>query len=140
MNDKDKQLSSSQLQSDPLFEELNEDITYPQKGIVDIDRRLEQIEKMVDVAQEVAGQAIKSWENNQKRKANNQQKELLIKNDQHKRITWILTSILTAIFILCLISMFMKQYDLTKLILNSSLAIAAGAGLSTFVQNKNKDK
>ena len=140
IENKNKTESSSHLNEGKGSNDVEEVNIYPQKKITDIDRRLENIEKMMGVAENVAEKAIETWENNQKRKSENELKDLLYRNEQHKRTGNILIGIILAIFILCLVSMFMKQFDLVKLILSSSLAVGAGAGLTSFLQRRSKEK
>jgi hypothetical protein len=56
---------------------------------------------------------------------------------QHKRTVKLIAVFLLIIFTLCLVSLFLNQFELVKWILSSSFAVGAGAGITNFLK-KNK--
>lgn len=134
------------MESDQLVPKEPEVLT---AQIERIDTRLRQIEKIAETVEaisktglEAATKYIES-QTEAKRLATTSaeaqhQKELDHQDIKHKRNTQLLAGILAGIFILVLVSMYMQQYDLVKIILGSSLAVAAGAGLSNIFKSNPK--
>lgn len=108
-------------------------------GIVEIDQRLKNIEKIVDVVKHVSDRAVESWNKNLEQKTQQAEKEAALVDAQHRRSTMVLVYVISTILILCLVSLFKEQYELVKIIIGSSLALGAGAGMSAFFKTGRRD-
>lgn len=104
--------------------------------LVSFDHRLQNIEKITNTIDNVAGKALESWTHYLEQKNESEKREIETHNMQHKRASRILLTSIVLVFILLMVSIFKEQYDLVKIILGSSLALAAGAGLSTAFKTK----
>lgn len=99
--------------------------------LVSFDQRLQNIEKITNTIDNVAGKALESWTHYLEQKNESQKREIETHNTQHKRASLILLTSIILVFVLLMVAMFKEQYNLVKIILGSSLALAAGAGIST---------
>lgn len=105
--------------------------------LVSFDQRLQNIEKITNTIDNVAGKALESWTHYLEQKNESQKREIETHNTQHKRASLILLTSIVLVFVLLMVAMFEEQYDLVKIILGSSLALAAGAGISTAFKARN---
>ena len=110
-----------------------QDKSYP---IVEIDKRLTNIERAIESFENIASDAITTWSNN-KQQQNELEKEKDKLNDiQHKRVTNLVMMMIIVIFVLTLLSLLYKEYEFVKWILSSSFAVGAGAGITSFIKKK----
>lgn len=108
--------------------------------MVEIDQRLKSVEQIVEVVKHVSDKAVDSWSKYLEQKSQQAEKELALTDAQHKRSSGVMVYVISVIFILCVISLLKEQYDLVKLIIGSSLAVGAGAGLNTLFKGKRSEK
>lgn len=119
----------------------DKELVVPQRTeIVEIDQRLRNVEQIVDVVKHVSDKAVDSWSKYLEQKAQQAEKELALADAQHKRSSGVMVYVISVVFILCIISLFKEQYELVKLIIGSSLAVGAGAGLHTLFKGKQSEK
>jgi hypothetical protein len=104
--------------------------------LVSFDQRLTNIEKITSTIDHVADKALESWSHYLAQKNESEKREIETHNIQHKRASQILLISIVLVFSLLMVSIFKEQYDLVKMILGSSLALAAGAGLSTVFKTR----
>jgi len=104
--------------------------TIDKKDINLIDQRLKNVEHIANTIDNVSEKALESWTHYLEQKNEQEKRETENHNIQHKRASQILAVSIVLVFILLITSIFKEQYELVKIILGSSLAIAAGAGLS----------
>jgi len=71
------------------------------------------------------------WSESQKRRAEGEEHSRELEDSQHLRACWVLVYACALVFGLAALSLWKDQYELVRLILSSSLALAAGAGLTT---------
>lgn len=105
--------------------------------LVSFDQRLTNIEKITNTVDHVADKALESWSHYLGQKNESEKREIETRNIQHKRASQILLVSIILVFTLLMVSIFKDQYDLVKIILGSSLALAAGAGLSSAFKTRN---
>lgn len=104
--------------------------------LISFDQRLQNIEKITSTIDNVTGKALESWAHYLEQKNESHKREIETQNTQHKRASYILLTSIVLVFILLMSAMLKGQYDLVKIILGSSLALAAGAGISTAFMSK----
>lgn len=113
------------------------EISLPSKTeIVEIDQRLRNVEQIVDVVKHVSDKAVDSWSKYLEQKSQQADKELALADAQHKRSSVVMAYVISVVFILCVIALFKDQYELVKIIIGSSLAVGAGAGIRTLFRGK----
>ncbi len=124
------------------------------KDVVEINYELERINDKVQNIERIAGtiesladSGLKSWEKylqqkdeREKREAELKrlvhEKEIEAEDKKHKRAVTILGGSILIVFILLLTAMLIAQYDLVKVILSSTLAVAGGAGITTMFKKE----
>ena len=104
--------------------------------IVSLDARLQNVEKIANTIDNVAGKALESWSHYLEQKNEQEKREIETHNIQHKRASLILVISIILVFALIMVAILKEQYELVKIILGSSLALAAGAGLTTVFKGR----
>lgn len=114
-----------------------------------INEKVQSIERIASTVESLADSGLKSWDKYLQQKDEREKREAILKRQlhekeiesedkKHKRSTFILGSLIAVVFILLLSALIVKQYDLVQIILNSTLAVAGGAGItSMFKKGKN---
>lgn len=113
-----------------------------------MDNRLKQIEKIAETVESITEKGLEAATKYLENKAETDrcaaetknaqhQREIELQDKQHKRSTIVLSLIVSIVFVLIIVSMYMQQFELVKIILNSSLAVAGGAGLSSIFRRSN---
>lgn len=105
----------------------------------EIDLRLNNLEKLYDMVKDVSETAAESLDKYLEQKAGSEERAHKLEDRQHRRASWVVGYVITIIFALSVVSLLKEQFDLVKLILTSSFAVAAGAGLTT-VLRRSKGK
>jgi len=117
--------------------------------IESLDSRLKQIEKIAETVESITKGGLEAatkyleskaeTERQAAEKANAQhQREIELSDRQHKRSVIVLSLIVLSVFTLVTICMFMGQFELVKIILGSSLAVAGGAGMTNLFRGGRK--
>ncbi len=94
-----------------------------------MERRLVNIERIAESFENVAAQAVELGKKYFELKADEQRASLETEDKQHKRSTQTILILVGAVFAFCLVALVMHQNDLVKTVFQSSIAVAAGAGL-----------
>ncbi len=105
---------------------------------VEIAKRLENVEKVVDVIEHLSARAADSWKHYLQEKATSDEKAQILDDRQNKRAVFIVCYSITSVGALCILALWKDQYELVKLILSSSLALAAGAGVTSVWKKSRK--
>ena len=103
---------------------------------LEVSRRLQNIERLIETVGQVADKGVESWAQSQIRKAEGEEHARNLEDTQHRRVCSVLVYSSTLVFGLAAFSLWKDQYELVRLILSSSLAVAAGAGLSSLFKTK----
>ena len=114
-----------------------------------LDSRLKQIEKIAETVESIAENGFAAATKYLESKAEKDRKEAEAADEQHqreielqdklhKRSVVVLSLIVVVVFILVVIAMVMGQFDLVKIILGSSLAVAGGAGIAGLFRGRGK--
>ena len=101
----------------------------------EMDVRLRNLEKLYDVVKHVSDSAVESFNEYLEQKTESEMRASQLEDKQHRRASVILGYTITAVFALCIVAVLKEQFELVKLVLTSSFAVAAGAGLSTVIRN-----
>jgi len=64
------------------------------------------------------------------------QREVDLQDKLHKRSVVVLFGVVSLVFVLLIYAMVLKEFDLVKIILGSSLAVAGGAGIANLFKGK----
>jgi hypothetical protein len=108
--------------------------------MVEIDKRLKNVEQIVDIVKHVSSKAVDSWTKYLEQKSQQAQKESFLADAQHQRAIKVLAYLVSLIFILTVIALFQHQYELVQIIIGSSLGVAAGAGIRSIFKGKIDSK
>lgn len=114
-----------------------------------LDNRVRQIEKIAETIEKVTASAVDVATKYIESKAEKDRKDTEVadaqhqretetQDKQHKRTMMVLTMVIGMIFCLVVISLLKNQFDLVKVILGSSLAVAGGAGLAGMLRKSSK--
>jgi hypothetical protein len=101
-----------------------------------VSRRLQNIEQLIETIRQVADKGVESWSQSQIRKAEGEEHARNLEDAQHRRACWVLAYLSALVCGLAAFSLWKDQYELVRLILSSSLAVAAGAGLTSIFRAK----
>jgi hypothetical protein len=111
----------------------------PEKNkLTEIDTRIHNLEKLYDTIENVMEGAIDTYNKYLIQKTESEKQSQTFEDNQHKRGSWVIVYALTVIIVFCVFCLFKEQYELIKLILTSSFAVGAGAGLSSIWSKKSK--
>ncbi|NOR44460.1 MAG: hypothetical protein GQ534_02650 [Candidatus Delongbacteria bacterium] len=113
--------------------------------------KVQNIERVTKTIETLAEHGFESWNNYLKQKNEREkreseltrhvhEKEVETEDKKHKRSVVILGGTIAVFFILIITAMILEQYDLVKIIINSSLAIAAGAGVGSMFRKEKKEE
>jgi len=105
-----------------------------------VDRRLQNIEQLIATVGQVADKGVESWSESQRRKIQGEEHARTLEDVQHRRVCWVLAYLCALVFALAALSLWESQYELVRLILSSSLAVAAGAGLTSLFKGKRQSE
>lgn len=104
-------------------------------------KRLQNIEQLIETVRQVADKGVEAWSQSLKLKAESEEHARTVEDGQHRRVCWLLAYACALVVGLASFSLLKGQYELVRLILSSSLALAAGAGLnSLFRPEKSSGK
>jgi hypothetical protein len=101
-------------------------------------RRIANIEKFVETIEHVADKGVETWSQHLANKLAGDDQARKLEDKQHLRTCWVLVYACTLLFGLSAICLFKGQSELVKLIFDSSLAVAAGAGLTSILRTNPK--
>ena len=114
-----------------------------------LDNRLKQIEKIAETVESITEKGLAAATKYLESKAETErqeavaanaqhQREIELQDKQHKRSVLVLSLTVLVVFTLVVIAMFMGQFDLVKIILGSSVAVAGGAGIANLFRGRSK--
>lgn len=114
-----------------------------------LDTRLKQIERIAGTVESIAENGfaaatkyLESKAETERKQAEAEdaqhQREIELQDRLHKRSVVVLSLIVFVVFVLVITAMFMGQFELVKIILGSSLAVAGGAGMAGLFRGKPK--
>ena len=127
----------------------SKDITEINYELERINEKVQSIERIASTVESLADSGLKSWDKYLQQKDEREKREAVLKrqihekeiqsdDDKHKRSTYILGGLIAVVFILLISALIVEQYALVQVILNSTLAVAGGAGITTmFKKGKN---
>jgi hypothetical protein len=104
--------------------------------IAQLNARMQQIEQIAKTVEMVAEKGFLVAETYIEEKSKQDRFDLEFADKQHKRMILVLFGLFGMVFILIITAMFLKQFDLVKIILGSTLAVSGGAGITSLFKRK----
>ena len=112
-----------------------------------INEKVQSIERIASTVESLADSGLKSWDKYLQQKDEREKREAILKRQlhekeiesddkKHKRSTLILGSLIFTVFILLISALVVEQYNLVQIILNSTLAVAGGAGITSMFKKE----
>ena len=98
--------------------------------------RMKHIEKIAQTVEMVAEKGFETADKYFDNKAEQEQLNSELGDKQHKRSVFVLFGVILLVFILAMTAMILKQFDLVKIILASTLAVGGGAGITNLFKRK----
>ena len=108
--------------------------------IEEFDKRIKNVEKIVDMVKNLSDRAFEFGTDYLLKKTEVESKQLVVEDTQHKRTVRTLIFLVSVIFLFCTIALFLHEIDLIKIVLQPSLAVAAGVGLSSLWKGYQRKK
>ncbi len=105
-------------------------------NIEQLDVRMRNIEQIAQTIESIADNGFASANQYFKNKAEQEKLDLELEDKQHKRSIIILACLISAVFVLLMTAMLLKQFDLVKIILGSTLAAGGGAGIASLFKRE----
>lgn len=118
-------------------ENKNQETNNESFSVVQIDKRITNIEKGIESIEKVASEALGSWFENKKQQVELEREKDILFDTQHQRVTNLVKILISGVFILTIIALLFKEYELVKWILSSSFAVGAGAGITNLIKKKS---
>ena len=98
--------------------------------------RMKHIEQIAQTVEMIAEKGFDTAEKYFDNKAKQEQLDSDLGDKQHKRSVFVLLGVILLVFILAMTAMLLKQFDLVKIILASTLAVGGGAGITNLFKKK----
>lgn len=117
------------------FVEIEKDLP---AHIEQLNARMKHIEQIAKTVEMVAQNGFSVAEKYIDNKAAQDKLDIELEDKQHKRMIWVLAGVLGIVFILIMTAMLLKQFDLVKIILGSTLAVGGGAGIASLFKKKER--
>jgi hypothetical protein len=108
--------------------------------VAEFDKRIRNVEKIVELVEGLSERAFEFGTDYLVKKVETEMRHLELDDIQHKRAVRVLIFLVSVLFVFCTIALFQREIDLIKLVLQSSLAIAAGVGLSNLWKGTQRKK
>ena len=101
-------------------------------------QRIANVERFIETFEQVADKGLEAWNGYLEKKMTGDEQARQLEDKQHLRTCWVVIYACTLIFGLSAICLIRGQSELVKLIFDSSLAVAAGAGLTLVLRSTTK--
>ena len=118
----------------------NQVVVPVQVGIQQIDNRLQNLEKVLTTARDIAESGLNVVGKYFEGKSKLEESRQLLEDGQHKRSLIVLAIVVGVVFVLCMTALLMGQTELVKYFIQSGLAVAAGTGLASFLRKNGNKK
>lgn len=116
-----------------------EDIIHANSNVELVSRQMTQFNRLVDAFQDFSSQALDLGRHYVQEKLEIEKSQQIYADKQHHRGVITIIILVGVIFILCMTALIMRENEILQIILQSSLAIAAGAGLANLLRRKRKE-
>jgi len=110
------------------------------KSIEQLNVRIRHIETIAKTVEMVAEKGFATAEKYFDNKAEQEKLDSELNDVQHKRSVYVLFGVILLVFVLTMTAMVLKQFDLVKIILGSTLAVGGGAGITTLFKKNPSPK
>jgi cation transport ATPase len=98
--------------------------------------RMKHIEQIAQTVEIIAEKGFDTAEKYFDNKAEQEKLDSELGDKQHKRSVFVLLGVILLVFVLVMTAMLLKQFDLVKIILASTLAVGGGAGITNLFKKK----
>jgi len=105
-------------------------------NIEQLNVRMKHIEQIAQTVEMIAEKGFTAAEKYFDNKAEQEQLDSELSDKQHKRSVFVLFGVVLLVFVLVMTAMLLKQFDLVKIILASTLAVGGGAGITNLFKKK----
>jgi amino acid permease len=99
-----------------------------------IEQRVTNVEKVTDTLQSLIMQGLESFGDYIEKRDQADKRQVEMEDRQHRRGVWLLVFLVSIIFILLFTSLMLKQNELFKYIVQSSIAVGAGTGIAVLLK------
>ncbi len=104
------------------------------------DERIRNVERVVDMIKGISDKAFELGTDYLIKKTEYEQRQQELDDTQHKRSVSLIVFAITVVFVLCMTALLENQVDLVRLFINSSLAAAAGMGVTSLLRVGGRKK
>lgn len=106
--------------------------------VVELEAKSNNVDKLAEAVTVLTKEGLSTWNNHIEKKAEASKIAAANEESQHKRSVMVLVYVLTLFFGLLLTTIIKEQYELSKFLLTSGLAVSAGAGLTGLFRKKSE--
>lgn len=106
--------------------------------VVELEAKSNNVDKLAEALTVLTKEGLSTWNNHIEKKAEASKIAAANEESQHKRSVMVLVYVLTLFFGLLLTTIIKEQYELSKFLLTSGLAVSAGAGLTGLFRKKSE--
>ncbi len=100
-----------------------------------INEKISHIQEITSTIENLAASGLEAFNQHLTSQDQNKRLEIEFRDKKNKRALILLGVIVSAVLVLVLTAMLHEQFQLVSTILNSSLALGAGAGLAKFISS-----
>ncbi|MBL5979691.1 hypothetical protein JAO85_20645 [Comamonas sp. NyZ500] len=107
--------------------------------VVELEAKSNNVDKLAEAVTILTKEGLSTWNNHIEKKAEASKIAAANEESQHKRTVMVLVYLLTLFFGLLLTTIIKEQYEMSKLLLTSGLAVSAGVGLNGLFKKKSEN-
>lgn len=116
------------------------EITHVKVEVAEFDQRIRNVEKFVDMVKNISDNAYQLGRDFLNSRTETDKRQQEYEDKQHRRGIWTLVFLVAVIFIFSMTALWQKEIDIVKFVLQSSLAVAAGTGITAIWKNRPRRK
>lgn len=109
-------------------------------SIEQLNVRMKHIESIAETVEMIAEKGFTTAEKYFDNKADQEKLDAELNDAQHKRSVFVLFAVIFLVFVLIMTAMILKEFDLVKIILGSTLAVGSGAGIASLFKKPPTSK
>lgn len=98
--------------------------------VVEINKRVQNVEKLMETVKEIGNQAIELGKDYIKETHESNRVQMKHEDAQHQRAVRVLVFFVAVLFTFSTIALLSNKIDIVKIVLQSSLGVAAGTGIA----------
>lgn len=117
-----------------VVKKTDKEIVPVKESVGVIEQRVTNVEKVTDTLQNLVMQGLQSFGDYIAKKDEADKRQVELEDRQHRRGVWLLVFLVSIVFILLFTSLMLKQDELFKYIVQSSIAVGAGTGIAALLK------